>query len=232
MIKTLSMAVWDTNSRRGLSLKERLEMFSEREADFYVGNWDSDIYHDVFFMSFDVCDKLTLQTARSVRLAGETSYLLLVSDRRCDITELLRPAIRPSGVMFYPVNNADLRDMLYEIAAEMERLSKDDDDDVFVLKSEGVSYRIPIRDILFFEANNKKVQLHTAGQQIAYYDSLESLADALPSQFIRCHRGFLVNTSKIEEVRGAEMELRLTGEYRIPFSRSYKDAVKQAISSR
>ena len=229
MIDSLSLAVWDTDRRRGNSLKERLEMFSEREAALYLGEWDGGIRHDVFFLSFNECGSPVVKVARSVRLTGENVFLLLISERGRDVTPFFRPTIRPNGVLFHPVKNAELRDMLEEVVSEIDRLAQDGEVAAFVLKSEGVSYRIPFRDILFFEASNKKVQLHTAGQQIEYYDSIENLTGSLPEGFVRCHRGYLVNTSHIEEMRGADMELKLTGGYRIPLSRSYKDAVKQAI---
>ena len=48
--------------------------------------------------------------------------------------------------------------------------------------------------------------------------------------FIRCHRSFLVNARKIKELRGADMQLLLVSGGLIPFSRSCRDAVKQAIA--
>ena len=232
MINYLSLAVWDTDRRRGASIKERLEMFSEREAALYLGDWDGGTRHDVFFLSFNEYREPVIKMARTVRLTGESVFLLLVSERGRDVTPFFRPSIRPNGVMFHPVKNAELRDMLDEIVSEMNRLAQSEEVAAFVLKSEGVSYRVPFRDILFFEASNKKVQLHTAGQQIEYYDSIENLASALPENFIRCHRGYLVNTLHIEEMRGVDMELKLTGGYRIPFSRSHKDTVRQALAAR
>jgi DNA-binding LytR/AlgR family response regulator len=224
------MAVWDVNRSRGLSLKERLDMFAHREAALYAEGWNGENRHDVFFLSFDECGEPVVKTARSVRLAGKDTFLLLVSDRGRDIAPVFRPKIRPSGILFRPVRNTDIRDMLDEIISEVERLDESGNTEAFVFKSDGVSYRIPFREIMFFEASNKKVQLHTTGQEIGYYDSIENLAAVLPPGFIRCHRSFIVNVSKVNEIRGTEMELRLSGGYRIPFSRSYRNTVKQSMA--
>ena len=230
MLETLSIAVWDTDKRRGQSLKERVEMFSEREAVVYCGDPAINDHHDVFFLSFNEYGEPIIKTARSVRLTGEDVFLLLVCERGGDVTPFFRPLIRPNGVLFHPVQNTALRDVFYEIQAEVERLSQAGEIAAFVFKSEGVSYRLPFRDILFFEANNKKINIHTIGQEISYYDSIENLASMLPSSFVRCHRGYLVNTMQIEEMRSADMELRLAGGYRIPLSRSFKDSIKEALS--
>jgi len=228
-----TLALWDNNPNRAKALKDRLDMFApeDKEADLLPIAPESSIKpHDVVFLSFDECSDSVLRVAVLVRQSSEATFILLVSDRTRDLTPCFRPKIRPSGVLFRPVQNMQLRDILEEIAAELDRLNQSDTDDVFILKSEGISYRVPFRDILFFEASNKKVVLHTAGQEIGYYDLLENLDTILPPWFVRCHRGFLVNVHKIEELRIAEMELRLTGGARIPVSRSCKDAVKQALS--
>ena len=231
MITELYLTVWDSDPRRGSSLKERLDMFTENETALFSGEWEGLPCNDACFLSFDACGEPVLSIAQSVRRAGETVFILLVSDRNCDLTAMFRPKIRPSGVLFRPVENIHLREMLDEIVEEMDRLIQTETDDVFIFKSEGASRRVPFREILFFEASNKKVVVHTAGQEIGYYESIENLASTLPPYFIRCHRSFLVNTRKIEELRGADMELKLTGGVRIPISRSQRETVEQAIRS-
>ena len=186
-------------------------------------------YHDVVFLSFDTVHDPFLRVAMTVRQSSEETFILLVSNSNCDLSKCFRPKIRPGGVLFRPLQNAELRDILEEVAAEIDRLAQNETEDVFIFKAEGVSRRVPLRDILFFEASNKKVILHTAGQEIVYYDSIENLSAQLPPHFIRCHRSYIVNTRRIESMRGAEMEVRLNGGYRIPFSRSYRDAVRQAL---
>ena len=231
MLSTLTHTVWDTDLRRGASLKERLDMFSEHETKLYTGDWKGTPCQDTCFLSFDACDEPVLHVARSVRRAGENVFLLLVADKSGDLTALFRPGIRPGGVLFRPVQNTHLRELLEEIDEEMERLAKSETDDMFLLKSEGTSRRIPFRDILFFEASNKKVTLRTPGQEISYYDSIDNLTSVLPPYFVRCHRSFIVNIRKIEELRGPEMELKLTGGLRIPFSRSQSETIRQAVKN-
>ena len=230
MGNAIKMAVWDSDRRRGISLKERLEMFAERDVELYTGDWTGKPWYDACFLSFDECGEPVLRVARSVRQSSESVFILLVCDRSRDISACIRPGIRPSGVLFRPVQNAHLRDLLDEITGELDRLIGSEADDVFIFKSEGASHRVPFRDILFFEACNKKVVLHTTGQEIGYYDSIDNLVGVLPPYFTRCHRSFLVNVNKIEELRGADMELRLTGGVRIPVSRSCRDTVRQAMS--
>jgi len=188
-------------------------------------------HNDVAFFSFDECGEIVLRAARTVRLSSDMTFLMLVGGKNCDFTPFFRPKIRPGGILFRPVQSHLLRELLDEVAEELNRLDQSDSDDLFVIKSEGVTHRIPYKDILFFEASNKQVALHTAGQAIYYYDSMDNLTVMLPAYFIRCHRGYIANIRKVEEMRGADMELRLTGGYRVPFSRARRNEIIQALSA-
>lgn len=56
-------------------------------------------------------------------------------------------------------------------------------------------------DIFFFETsgNIHKVILHARDRQIEFPGTIKELAGALDSNFVRCHRSFLVNKTNIKE---------------------------------
>jgi DNA-binding LytR/AlgR family response regulator len=227
----LDIALWDLNTRRAIALKDRLDMFAgDSGATLMPAVLKNPIrMHDAVFLSFDECGESVFKTARTVRQSGEMIFMLLVNDRTRDLSPLLRPNIRPSGVLFRPVQNSDIREFLDEIANELDRLAHVKANELFIFRTEGVTRRIPFTDILFFEASSKKVIIHTKGQEITYYDSIENLIALLPDYFIRCHRSFIVNIHKVKELRRAEMELRLTSGERVPFSRSCRETVRQVV---
>ena len=231
--QNLDIALWDIDEKRTAGLKDRLDMFSHKEKGITIIPVQPKPpiqSHDVVFMSFDEVTEPVQDVARTVRQSGESTFIMLVSDKNRDLTPCFRPTIRPSGVMFRPVQNSEIRDILEEIADEMVRLNEEETGDVFVFKSEGISRRIPLKEILFFEASNKKISIHTVGKEIGFYDTIENISSQLPHYFVRCHRSFIVNSRKVEAMKIAEMELILTGGYRVSFSRSYRDVIKQVIS--
>ena len=227
----IDLALWDENQRRAAALKDRLDMFTgDTEVTLIPNVPKAPIRaHDAVFLSFDECEEPVLRMARSVRQTGELTFILLVSDKTRDLSPIFRPGIRPSGVLFRPLQNSQIRDMLEEIIIELERLTGNENTNMFVFKAEGATKRVLFKEILFFEASSKKVIIHTKGQEISYYDSIENLASSLPPYFLRCHRSYIVNTQKIKELRGAEMELELISGERLPYSRSYRNAVKQVF---
>ena len=231
-MENIDLALWDPNARRAVALKDRLDMFAgDAGATVIPMNPKAPLRaHDAVFLSFDECDEPVLHVARTVRQSGEMTFILIVNDKGRDLTPLFRPKIRPGGVLFRPVQNTQIRDILEEIADELDRLTQNESDDMFVFKAEGAMRRVQFRDILFFEASVKKVLIHTKGQEIGYYDSIENLTSSLPPYFIRCHRSFIVNTRMVKELRMADMELGLAGGEMVPISRSYRNAVKQAVA--
>ena len=231
-MESIDLALWDPNVRRASTLKDKLDMFAgDYGTTLIPAELENPIRaHDVVFLSFDECGDIVLQVARSVRKSGEMTFILLVNDKDRDLTPLFRPKIRPSGILFRPVQSNDIRDILQEVTTELETIASNKTADFFVFKTEGSTRRIPLFDIQFFEASQRKIYVHTKGQEIAYYDSIENLAASLPAYFIRCHRSYIVNIRKVIEMRGVEMFLMLSSGDKIPFSRSYKDNIKKVIN--
>jgi DNA-binding LytR/AlgR family response regulator len=57
--------------------------------------------------------------------------------------------------------------------------------------------RIFIRDILYCEAVDHKIFIHTATMNYDYFGTLEALQKKLDKRFFRCHRSYIVNLNYI-----------------------------------
>ncbi|WP_295792725.1 LytTR family transcriptional regulator DNA-binding domain-containing protein [Mucilaginibacter sp.] len=94
---------------------------------------------------------------------------------------------------------------------------------------------IKLADIIYIEAEDKYVFLHTAdGKKHLTEYTLSALEEKLPEQFIRIHRGAIINTEHIKEIRkgfnGAFIfVMNNTAESRITSGRSYGDELKTRL---
>ena len=102
---------------------------------------------------------------------------------------------------------------------------------MFVVDNQEGRVLIEYSAIYFFEARNKKIYLNTGAREYGFYSTIEQLQEELGEQFIRCHRGFLVNQKKIERVVFAKNLIVLTDGYEIPVSRTYKSILKEFRTS-
>lgn len=93
-------------------------------------------------------------------------------------------------------------------------------------------YRIKTDDIIYLEAVQRKIEVVTTKErfQVSNY-TLNGLQDELTDNFVRCHRGYIVNTlyiSKIDKVQNV-LDLEYT-DIRIPIGRSFKEALGGAFN--
>ncbi|WP_076461519.1 LytR/AlgR family response regulator transcription factor [Limosilactobacillus caccae] len=90
------------------------------------------------------------------------------------------------------------------------------------------------RDILFLQAQDGNVHIQTADrQEIVSKQSLVNIAHQLdPAKFLRIHRSFIVNLDAVKEIQPSfnhTYELTLVDGSKLPVSRSYVNATKEAL---
>lgn len=97
----------------------------------------------------------------------------------------------------------------------------------FFIKADNQLVRIAFDDVLFVEALQNYVCIYTGAKKYISYLTMRSVEDYLPQvQFIKTHKSFIVNASKIEAIEGNEIRI---GTHRIPISRSEKEMVMEQL---
>lgn len=100
-----------------------------------------------------------------------------------------------------------------------------------MVKSEYKIIQIEISSILYIEGDKDYVKIYLDGSErsIMTIMSMRNLEARLPENFMRVHRSFIVNTSKISTI---ERNRIVFGNKYIPIGDSYKTSVNDMISSR
>jgi two-component system LytT family response regulator len=104
-------------------------------------------------------------------------------------------------------------------------------DNRLIIKSGGRVVFIQLDEIDWIEAAANYVRLHVAGKNAYLFrESIGRMADKLDSaQFIRIHRSFIVNASKIKELQpcnNGEFMVSLRNGKELPCSRFYRHALE------
>jgi DNA-binding LytR/AlgR family response regulator len=82
-------------------------------------------------------------------------------------------------------------------------------------------------DILFAEALQNYVVIHTKEKKYITYLTFKSVEEYLPAgKFIKTHKSFIVSTEKIESIEGNNIRLGL---HDIPISRNLKEEVMETL---
>ncbi len=89
----------------------------------------------------------------------------------------------------------------------------------YAFQTGGQTVSLPVREILYFESDRRKIIVHTAqGREYSFYEKLDRVEEALKKHdFVRCHQSFLINAKKIAGLSSGEAEL--TGGITVPVSK-------------
>jgi two-component system LytT family response regulator len=89
---------------------------------------------------------------------------------------------------------------------------------------------VQVQSIEWIESANNYVQLHCGTKQYLMAETLTNLAERLdPKQFMRIHRGRIVNTARIVAVHplfSGTYELQLRDGVKLTTGRQYRDQIQ------
>lgn len=115
----------------------------------------------------------------------------------------------------------------YEVRNKNEEAKGTTRDNFFFIKADNKLVKIFFEDILFVEALQNYVSIHTKTKKYITYLTFKSIEEYLSSeQFIKTHKSFIISASKIDNIEGNDIRI---GEHHIPISRSSKDEVMDRL---
>ncbi|NBP69411.1 MAG: DNA-binding response regulator [Cytophagia bacterium] len=104
---------------------------------------------------------------------------------------------------------------------------KKSDSELFV-KSDSLLLKLNLEDVLWVEASGDYVKIQTSDKTHVIYATLKKVEEKLdPVKFVRVHRSYIVNLSKISniDINNLEINKRI-----IPISGTYRDDLLSKIS--
>lgn len=203
--------------------KWNMEFFAEREqvAAFLRDRPLLDL------VCYDVAPKGSIDDLERIRKDYQKMKLLLIADPAMSPMEYIRPTILASSLLIRPISPAQAREQLMELVEQFcSQPSHGQEESLVIETREGRTY-VPLAQIYYFEAREKRIYVRLKKQELAFYETMEHLAERLPDYFARCHRSFIVSRHKIRRVMLSKSLIELEQGIQIPLSRSYKPAFKE-----
>lgn len=100
---------------------------------------------------------------------------------------------------------------------------------IFV-RSDKQLHKLCFKDILFIEAMENYLYIHTEGGKLLIRSTLKHIQEVLPTRdFLKVHKSYIVNLSKIGRVEG---NCLFVGNQAITIARSYRDTVFAYLDSK
>ena len=116
----------------------------------------------------------------------------------------------------------------YELRLKNQKLSgKEESPDHVFIKADGRIIKILFENILFIEALQNYIAVHTKDKKYISYLTLQSLLEFLPLPgFVKTHKSFIVSVNKVDSIEGNNLQI---GQHYIPVSRSLKEEVMEKL---
>lgn len=116
-----------------------------------------------------------------------------------------------------------------EVFLRAASLSQKREAELFHCERGAQSRAIPIPDITYFEVAKRIVTVHYDGGVFEFYSSMDELEKVLLQKgFVRTHRAFLVNVSRIRRLE--QETVGLTSGEEVPLGRTHVKQVKEMLS--
>jgi len=134
--------------------------------------------------------------------------------------EVMRKAVitQPEAYITKPFNEKDV-----VAAVQLHALKKQADKKLTIITPKG-NELIAESDILFCEADGVYSNIQTNTKVITQRIKLKDLDEKLSENFVRVHRSYLVNKSKIDAFKSTHVVI---GSHEIPVARTYRSVLKE-----
>lgn len=175
----------------------------------------------------DINNDMEISAAELIRKSYEQSVILIITDTSVAPTKYMKPSIMAASLLLRPFSKEQVSATISDLFRFIEHSKVAKEEDSFVVKSKSERFFVAYDRIIYFEARDKKIYLNTLQKEYGFYDTVEQLLEQLPDYFIRCHRGFVINSKKIKKIALSQNVIYMQDEIMVPLSKSYKAKVKE-----
>jgi len=110
---------------------------------------------------------------------------------------------------------------------EARRIHIPESNDHIFIKADNRIVKILFGDILYVEALQNYICIHTPGKKFISYLTFKSIEESLPKDlFLKVHKSYIVQLAKVEAIEGNQLQV---SQFTIPISRNNKEDVLQKL---
>lgn len=209
------IAVCDDDKRIGGYIENIILNYGRRESiklevDVYftgeelIANCQQGEYYDLIFLDIEMNGRTGIEIGSYIRnhLKNDLMHIIYISAHSNYALNLFK--IRPFDFLIKPFGEKEILD---DLKKSMELSNQRGE--VFSYTKNRETYKIPIKDILYFKSLNKEVEVSfTSGKDI-FYRSLESIYKEVAKwRFFYCHQSYLVNYNQVSIFKYDQLTLK------------------------
>ncbi|MNO52647.1 Sensory transduction protein LytR [compost metagenome] len=181
---------------------------------------------DIILMDIEMAEMDGIKAGYLLRGSDENDLVQLIYVSSHEKYHLQLFDVQPSGFIKKPIDPELFKHKLVTTIEKVIRKLELGKKNFLSLQQKGKEMLIPYRDIIYLESSKRKVILHTQGDQIDYYSTLNEEEKKVPiSDFVRIHQSYIVNFYFIKEIRNQYVVL--INDEALPISTKFSAAFKR-----
>lgn len=203
------------------SISEKIEVdvfYSGEELYKYLKN---DNRFDMVFLDIELNKLSGIELGKRIReeIKNEITQIVFISSKENYAMELF--GVRPLNFLIKPIDDIKVIKMVDKAIELLNKL------DVYFKYKQGHNfYRKEIKDIIYFESDNRKIKMVTTTEEIIFYSNLSEIHSQLEShKFFFTHKSYLVNYYHVAEFYYDR--LIMTNSHVLPISQSKRTEVRK-----
>lgn len=191
------------------------------DGEGLIKSVESKVYYDMIFLDIEMKNENGISVARKIRKIDNNVLIIYVTSYESYMLESF--SVRPFRFIIKPLNEQELHNCF---KAAFDDISNSDS--YFRYNYQRIRHKIPIRDILYFQSNRRKIKIVTQENVFEFYGKLNDIETSLINSkavFLRVHQSFLVN---YKHVKGLSYDFLVldNGKY-IPISEDRRKQISE-----
>lgn len=166
----------------------------------FMQSVESGEVYDLIYLDVEMPLMKGLDVAKKLREMEISSLIIYISNYETYCESMIET--EPFRFLRKPINDVNLfRKYFMSAYKKLENRNE-----YYTYSYKKIHHKININDIMYFESNNRKICIHTNGNQEnnTFYGQLDKVEKELESKlctFIRIHQSYLVNSTYINTVQ-------------------------------
>lgn len=179
---------------------------------------------DVLFLDIDMPYYSGMDIASYISENNLSTILIFVTSH--DELVFKTFAYKPFGFIRKTHLDEEIDELVDRLSKELEFRKQE-----LVIAKAGEIVKIPLNEISYIESDGNYLNIRTGEEIIRHRETMTNMENELKGKdFIRCHKGYLVNVNHIERMKMSELAVKCGNDDAIlPVGRSYEKDVKKKI---
>ena len=187
--------------------------------------------YDIFLLDIQLYDYSGYELAKEIRNIDKYKLTPIVFITSIPTKELL--AFKEIHCYDYIIKPFKEEEVINTIGTIINfGIKKDVKKEYIGFKQRDYLYRVKLDDIIYFEVVHRKIEVTTIKEKIELSNyTLYNILNELTDDFIRCHKGYIVNIKYIDKIDLINRQINLKfNNGIIPIGRKYKEYLGSVVS--